>query len=119
MKIYSEPLYIWLPNTIAFEKSWFNTENSNLLAATAVLFILLIVFSVFLRIRQGDMYISIWDDLETMTTMLLPIDAKSKKEIMQLLDRIGDKEEIMATDLWFYHSLLHSKFKYRFLYTAV
>lgn len=72
----------------------------SLLAVTAVLFILLIVFSVFLRIRQGDMYISIWDLLETMTTMLLPIDAKSKKEIMQLLDRIGNKEEIMTTDLW-------------------
>ena len=82
----------------------YNTAMNNvilvLLIATIVLFVVFIVLGVYLRIQQGDMYISIGDIWDTVVIMLFPTDAKSKKEICQILDSLGNRSEIKSTALW-------------------
>lgn len=81
-----------------------NTAMNNvivvLLIATIVLFVVFIALGVYLKIQQGDLYISIGDIWETVVIMLFPTDAKSKKEICQILDKLGNRSEIESTALW-------------------
>lgn len=67
---------------------------------TTVLFLTFVVLTIILKVHQGDMYISIGDMVDTVISFLFPVDAKSKKEISQILSRMGNKDSIISTELW-------------------
>lgn len=94
-------VYMYQENGMLFG---YNTTMNRLmlvlLITTMILLMIFIILSIVLRIQQGSMYITIGDILETVVIMLFPVDAKNKKEISQTLDMVGNREEIMSTNLW-------------------
>ena len=70
------------------------------LIITGILVVLTVVLSVILRIWQGELYLTVFDYLETFMYIVFPVDARSKKEIRESLNQLGNEDEIRQSALW-------------------
>lgn len=68
-----------------------------------VIIILLIVWCILRAVlirEQGDAYVGIIDFLDTVRVLLFPVGSMNKKEIRDVVEKLGGEKEIFSSVLW-------------------
>lgn len=86
--------------------AWFGINEGmdcmiiGILAVIIILAIVWCILRVILIKEQGDSYVGIFDLIDTIRDVLFPTSPMKKKEILKVVKKLGNEEEIFLSSLW-------------------